>query len=91
MLTETIIVANLKCDGCAATIKTRLSELEGVKVVRVYNAENKIEIDYEGITPRDVFTRRLEALGYPEAIAESNTNTQLKGYTSCSVVSLSHS
>ncbi len=72
MLTETIFVTNIKCDGCATTIKKGLSELEGVKVVRVDIANNIVEIDYEGINPRDVFTRRLALAGYPESLVEKH-------------------
>jgi len=89
MQTEKIIVANLKCDGCATTIKNKLSTIEGVRSVNVNTDEDFVEIEYEGITNREIFIKKLNSLGYPEATAENGLLTQLKSYASCMVGRLS--
>jgi copper chaperone len=89
MQTEKIIVANLKCDGCATTIKNKLSTIEGVRSVNVNTDEDFVEIEHEGITNREIFIKKLNSLGYPEATAENGLLTQLKSYASCMVGRLS--
>jgi copper chaperone len=89
MQTEKIIVANLKCDGCATTIKNKLFAIEGVRSVNVNTDEDFVEIEHEGITNREIFIKKLNSLGYPEATAENGLLTQLKSYASCMVGRLS--
>lgn len=81
--TEKIIVANLKCDGCATTIKNKLSAFAGVKKVEVYNDRDLVEIEHDEKTTREHFTKKLASLGYPEATEENGLLTQLKSYASC--------
>lgn len=85
MQTEKITVANLKCDGCATTIKKKLSALKGVKKVEVFNDEDLVEIEHDEKTKREVLTKKLAALGYPEATEENGLLTQLKSYASCMI------
>ena len=83
MQKEKITVANLKHEYCVATIKSKLSEFEGVQKVEVYYDKNLVGIEHEGKTAREMFAKKLASLGYPEATEENGLLTQLKNYLSC--------
>ncbi len=81
MKTEEIKIANLKCGGCATTIKKELFELDGVKEVKVDNDNDSVTVTYkEGI--REAITQRLHNLGYPEATEKNGLLLKLKSYSS---------
>lgn len=84
MKTETIIIANLKCNGCATTIKTELLKIAGVSSVEVDNEQDAVNVSYENID-RQLIVDKLYSLGYPEATAENGLLLQLKSYASCMV------
>lgn len=84
MNTEKIIIANLKCSGCATTIKTELQKIAGVKSVAVDIENDTINLSYENVS-RDIITNKLLALGYPEATEKNGLLLQLKSYTSCMI------
>ena len=82
MISEKIIIANLKCTGCATTIAHELLKLKGVKHVDVVQEENAVSLSYEGIDRSNIINK-LHDLGYPEATEENGLLLQLKSYTSC--------
>lgn len=84
MKTETIIIANLKCNGCATTIKTELLKIAGVSSVEVDNEQDAVNVSYENID-RQLIIDKLYSLGYPEATAENGLLLQLKSYASCMI------
>jgi copper chaperone len=79
---EKIQVANLKCNGCATTIKRELLAIQGVHTIDVAVANDSIDITYYNVN-RDVIINRLHALGYPEATEKNGLLLQLKSYASC--------
>lgn len=79
---EKIQVANLKCNGCATTIKKELLAIQGVDTVDVDVANDSIDITHHNVN-RDVIINRLHALGYPEATEKNGLLLQLKSYASC--------
>jgi copper chaperone len=79
---ETIIVANLKCEGCATTIQNRILGLNGVKSVDVDLVSDSVKVNSEGIG-RDVIVQLLSSLGYPEATDKNGLLLKLKSYGSC--------
>ncbi len=83
MKQETILVANLKCHGCANTIRKNLSLLNGMKLVEVDHENGEVKIEYEDSLNRKTITDNLLKLGYPEATEENGLLTQLKSYASC--------
>lgn len=84
MKTEAIIIANLKCGGCATTIKKSLFELEGVEEVSVDNNNDSVTVTYEE-NSRDAIINKLHSLGYPEATEKNGLLLKLKSYSSCMV------
>jgi len=67
MKSEKLIVANIKCSGCVNTIVEKLSAMEGVDHVNVDQNEKSVTVFFEGDLKRDLFTQRLQEIGYPAA------------------------
>jgi copper chaperone CopZ len=84
MKTEDIIIANLKCSGCATTIKRELIQIRGVKNAIVDVEKDMVTVSY-GDVDRDVIVNKLHSLGYPEATEKNGLLLQLKSYASCMV------
>jgi copper chaperone CopZ len=89
IMTENIIVANLKCGGCASSIKNKLKELHGIDSINIDLDSNNITIIHQGIVNSDIITAQLKAIGYPEATEENGLLLQLKSYASCMIGKLS--
>ena len=85
MKTEKIIIANLKCGGCATTIKNDLLKLNGVNEVSVDIENDAVNINYNDDVERNIIIDKLHSLGYPEATAENGLLLQIKSYASCMV------
>ena len=77
MTNEKIIIANLKCSGCAATINKELSGIAGVSAVKVDVDHDAIDITYDQIE-RKVISDKLHKIGYPEATEKNGLLIQLK-------------
>jgi copper chaperone CopZ len=71
MKTEKIFIANLKSGNCETCIKTKLSKIEGVKNIIVDHDEDSVTIYHSGKVTRNDLTKKLHALGYPEATEEN--------------------
>ena len=84
MKTEKIKIANLKCSGCATTIKTELMGINGVKSVQVIDEDDAVEVSYEN-DERQLIIDKLHSLGYPEATEKNGLLLQLKSYKSCMI------
>ncbi len=85
MKTEKIIIANLKCGGCATTIKNDLLKLNGVNEVSVDIENDAVNVNYNDDVDRNIIIDKLHSLGYPEATAENGLLLQIKSYASCMV------
>lgn len=64
MQKESFIVANVKCGGCATTIKQGLLGLDGVEDVQVDIVEGRVEVSGKALTPV-ALQNKLAELGYP--------------------------
>lgn len=85
MKTEKIIIENLKCQGCAKTIKSEISKMDGVTNVVINHDDSSVTIDYEKEENlREVFAAKLKSLGYPE-IGKGNMFVAAKSYVSCAI------
>jgi len=85
MINEIINVANLKCNGCANTIKKSISSLEGVSDVVVDNDEMTVSVNFSEPASKLEIVEKLKSLGYPEATEENGLLTQAKSYVSCMI------
>ncbi|WP_347173509.1 heavy-metal-associated domain-containing protein [Polaribacter uvawellassae] len=83
-----IYIENLKCGGCAATIKKGILTVDGVADVNVNVDESLVEVT----TKSDAITavkEKLAKMGYPE-VGDVNTFLhKAKSYVSCATGKMS--
>jgi copper chaperone len=82
MKTDQIMIANLKCHGCAATIIKELKQIDGVREVTVDIDSDTVAVGSDGVDRKAIITK-LYSLGYPEATEDNGLLLQLKSYKSC--------
>ncbi|MBC8519964.1 MAG: heavy-metal-associated domain-containing protein [Gammaproteobacteria bacterium] len=61
---QTVTVANVMCGGCANTIETSLSEMDGVDYVKVNVEDKTVTLGLDEGVMQSV-TEKLAELGYP--------------------------
>lgn len=82
-----ISVENIKCGGCASTIKTKLLELDGIDAVSVAIEAGEVSIEGDGDS-RDAAANELLRLGYPEkgtAEGIKAAAAKAKSFVSCAI------
>jgi len=85
MKQETIVIENLKCHGCANTIKKGVSKLDGISDVSVNMDESSVNFNMdENIQQRENVLKKLAFLGYPEK-GNNNFVSKATSYVSCAV------
>lgn len=84
MRSESIAVENMKCGGCASTIKKALMEMDGVELVDVDVDHGHIEASVQDVVLREDLLARLARLGYPEA-GKGNLLQKGISYVSCMI------
>ncbi len=81
----TLHIQNLKCGGCAHTITTRLTELEGISDVAVDNNNDAVSFSYNAQRFKDNAIKLLSSLGYPVQGAANPLSKKAKSFVSCAV------
>lgn len=84
-MNTTIEIQNLKCHGCANTITTKLSNLEGVKDVVVNNETDSVSFNYENDSVLAEAKTLLHSLGYPVVGDKNALTTKAKSFVSCAI------
>jgi copper chaperone len=82
-----ISVENIKCGGCAATIKNKLSELDVVTVADVAIEDGIVTVEGDE-SGRDLVAAELLRLGYPEtgtAEGIKAATAKAKSFVSCAI------
>lgn len=85
MKTVQIEIQNLKCHGCAHTIETQLSKIEGVSKVNVDNNTNMVSIDLMDTDQLSTLIESLAKMGYPALGEDNNLSLKAKSFVSCAV------
>ncbi|MCB0400367.1 MAG: heavy-metal-associated domain-containing protein [Winogradskyella sp.] len=85
MKNTTIQVQNLKCGGCANTIVTQLSKLEGITDVKVNNDTNEVSFNHASDKEFEAVKTKLSDLGYPMVGEENSLPKKAKSFVSCAV------
>ncbi|WP_445748558.1 heavy-metal-associated domain-containing protein [Polaribacter sp.] len=83
-MTTNIQIENLKCGGCAATIKKGISAINGVNDVAVDVENSIVTIDSENTNLADI-KEKLSKLGYPEVGDKNTVLHKAKSFVSCAV------
>ena len=85
MIQLNIKIENLKCNGCAATIKKGLLKYSEVTKVDVNVEESNVIITFDGDEDNtSKFKTKLASLGYPET-GNNNTLSVAKSFVSCAI------
>lgn len=80
-----IQVENIKCNGCAASIKNGLLKFPEIKNVAVEIESGTILIEGEDdILNRDVIIEKLQSMGYPQP-GSGSALTTATSYVSCMI------
>ncbi|NNK76204.1 MAG: heavy-metal-associated domain-containing protein [Maribacter sp.] len=79
----TIIVQNLKCDGCARTITDRLSDLDNISEVQVITDTSTVSFTYEDSGDALNVKDKLKDLGYPSIDSKNSLASKAKSFVSC--------
>ena len=80
---KTEVIQNLKCGGCANTIKKALNELPGVSNTVVDVETNSVSFEYVNEDQIETVERKLSQLGYPIDTDANSLLKQAKSYVSC--------
>jgi copper chaperone CopZ len=85
MTKEKIIIENLKCHGCANTIRKEVSKLDGVSKVEIGMEDSSVNVKYDNaILPKEKILKKLARLGYPES-GHNSLTSEVVSYVSCAV------
>ena len=90
-MTYQISVENIKCGGCASTIRSKLEAMAGVEKVDVDIGAGIVNVDGSADT-RQAVTEQLLKLGYPESGTSEGiaaAAAKAKSFVSCAVGRLS--
>jgi copper chaperone len=68
----TLFVQNVKCQGCANTIISKISNLPHVRDVSVNKEEHSVTFSYTANEVLLEVKKTLHILGYPEVSGDSN-------------------
>ena len=79
----TIEILNLKCGGCANTIKKGLLSVDGVSDISIDIETSKVNIDSENEVVLQAVKEKLSKMGYPEAGDANTIMHKAKSFVSC--------
>ncbi|WP_019625046.1 heavy-metal-associated domain-containing protein [Thioalkalivibrio sp. ALJT] len=82
-----IEVENIKCGGCASSIRKGLLQVEGVTGAEVDVEGGAVEVEAPD-SAREAITAKLASMGYPETGSVSglrSASARAKSFASCAV------
>ena len=82
---KTVQIQNLKCHGCANTIITQLTKLNGISSVVVNNETNEVSFNYNSENEFNTVKKKLSDLGYPIEGEANSLPKKAKSFVSCAV------
>jgi copper chaperone len=83
-----VYIENLKCGGCAATIKKGILSLENVNEVEV-NVDESLVIVTSSSDESNAIKEKLSKMGYPEVGDKNTMMHKAKSYVSCATGKMS--
>ena len=82
---NTLSIQNLKCGGCANTIITQLSKLDGISEVTIDNETSEVSFNSISENEIEIVKDKLAHLGYPIVGDSNSIPTKAKSFVSCAV------
>lgn len=83
-MNKTITIENLKCGGCANTIRKGILSIESVEEVTINLETSEVNVSAQ----KDVFhivREKLSKMGYPEVGDKNTVLHKAKSFVSCAV------
>lgn len=82
---STLEIQNLKCHGCANTIKNKLTDIKGVSNLSIDNDGNTVSFSHEREDLLMTVKEILLKLGYPVVGYKNALTTKAKSFVSCAI------
>ena len=79
-----IQIENLKCGGCASTIKKGLSSIKGLQEIEIDIENSTISVN-SNATILEEIKSKLSALGYPVVGDKNTVIHKAKSFVSCAI------
>lgn len=86
---SSLIIQNLKCGGCAHTIKTKISTLEHINDVEIDVEASSVSFTFENATDLEQVKDKLATLGYPIEGDKNSVVSKAISYVSCATGKMS--
>lgn len=83
-------VENVKCGGCAGSIRSRLMEKDGIEDVQVDIDKGFIQLQGD-VSDIESIIEQLSSMGYPPKGSPNDVITRAKSFISCATGRLKHS
>lgn len=77
-------VENIKCNGCASSIKHGLTKISGVMDIDVDIDQGIIQVETSNDVSRESMMEKLRDMGYPET-GKGSALTTMTSYVSCMI------
>ncbi|MBT8263528.1 MAG: heavy-metal-associated domain-containing protein [Bacteroidia bacterium] len=84
-------IQNLKCGGCANTVRKGLEGISGISEISVDNDTSEVTFNYETTENFNEAHKKLISLGYPFEDDDNPLMTRAKSYVSCAIGRMSPS
>lgn len=81
----TVQIQNLKCNGCASTIKNKLSGLDNINEVSIDVENGSVSFEYDSEATLETVKKELHKIGYPLVGEDNKFPTKAKSYVSCAI------
>lgn len=81
----TIQIENLKCGGCANTIKKGILSIAEINNVDINIDTSEVSVDSDNDSILKTVKEKLSKMGYPEMGGSNSVLKKAKSYVSCAV------
>jgi copper chaperone CopZ len=81
---ETYWIENIKCGGCANSIRNAAMQVEGIVAAEVDIENQSVELDSDRPEAIPAVLEKLNRLGYPAA-GQNNVLKKARSYVSCAL------
>ena len=81
----TIQIENLKCGGCANTIRKGVLSINGITTIDIDIEKSEVVFDSEDTLILEAAREKLAKMGYPEVGTSNSTLQKAKSFVSCAV------
>ena len=81
----TVVIQNLKCEGCGNTITKNLNHIDDVSDISINVENGTVSFKYTSDETIDSVSKTLSKLGYPIEGDDNTLGAKAKSYVSCAI------